>query len=434
MSEVKLPEGWVKTNLGSILELKYGKSLPEKIRDGEVYPVYGSNGIVGKHSHPLIKNCGLIVGRKGSYGEVNISQEPFFPIDTTYFIDTFHSQPIKYWFYQLKKLPLTILNRSTAIPGLNREDAYKQVIFLPAIQEQRVIAEKLNTLLTQVDSIKARLNKVPFILKQFRRAILSAVINKNSFSTSTVKKGKISDITSIISGIAFKKSQYSGNGNKLLQIANISHGETCWDNTSYIPFNLAEDYSRCSLEKNDIVLALNRPITNDSLKVALIHDTDLPATLYQRVARIRIPREFRDIISPNFLFMIMQSDEFRKEIEKNLQGSDQPYLNTSQLYNFEIQYPSKEEQAEIVRRVEQLFAYADGVEKQVQHALERVNNLTQSILAKAFRGELTAQWRAENPELISGENSAEALLARIKAERAAQQPQKKTRQKASTTS
>jgi len=43
-------------------------------------------------------------------------------------------------------------------------------------------------------------------------------------------------------------------------------------------------------------------------------------------------------------------------------------------------------------------------------ALARFNNLTQSILAKAFRGALTAQWRAENSELISGENSAAALL------------------------
>lgn len=81
--------------------------------------------------------------------------------------------------------------------------------------------------------------------------------------------------------------------------------------------------------------------------------------------------------------------------------------------------PPVKEQAEIVRRVEQLFAYADTIEKQVNNALARVNNLTQSILAKAFRGELTAQWRAENPDLISGENSAAALLEKIKAERAA---------------
>ena len=72
-----------------------------------------------------------------------------------------------------------------------------------------------------------------------------------------------------------------------------------------------------------------------------------------------------------------------------------------------------------VRRVEELFAFADKVEAQVNEAQARVNNLTQSILAKAFRGELTADWRAANPELITGDNSAAALLERIKAEREA---------------
>lgn len=83
----------------------------------------------------------------------------------------------------------------------------------------------------------------------------------------------------------------------------------------------------------------------------------------------------------------------------------------------------------VVRRIEQLFAYADTIEKQVNAALARVNNLTQSILAKAFRGELTAQWRADNPELISGENSAAALLEKIRAERAASGAKKPSRKK-----
>ena len=78
-----------------------------------------------------------------------------------------------------------------------------------------------------------------------------------------------------------------------------------------------------------------------------------------------------------------------------------------------------EEQTEIVRRVERLFAYADSVEQQVAAARQRVDKLTQAILAKAFSGELTADWRAAHPELISGEQSAVALLARIQAERAA---------------
>ena len=87
-------------------------------------------------------------------------------------------------------------------------------------------------------------------------------------------------------------------------------------------------------------------------------------------------------------------------------------------------------QTQIVHRVEELFTFADQIEQQVKNAQGRVNNLTQSILAKAFRGELTAQWRADNLDLISDENSAEALLAKIQEERDAlkqkAKPKKKT--------
>lgn len=100
-------------------------------------------------------------------------------------------------------------------------------------------------------------------------------------------------------------------------------------------------------------------------------------------------------------------------------------MTQSKLNGLIINLPQVEEQTEIVRRVEQLFAYADSIELQAKAAKARVDNLTQAILAKAFRGELTLEWRAANPELISGDNGAAALLARIQAERAAATPRKR---------
>ena len=109
-------------------------------------------------------------------------------------------------------------------------------------------------------------------------------------------------------------------------------------------------------------------------------------------------------------------------------GNNQQALNKLSVQSLAFSLPPLEEQTEIVRRVEQLFAFADQIEQQVKNAQSRVNNLTQSILAKAFRGELTADWRAANPDLITGENSSQALLAKIKAER--DKPKKVTKQQA----
>jgi type I restriction enzyme S subunit len=108
-------------------------------------------------------------------------------------------------------------------------------------------------------------------------------------------------------------------------------------------------------------------------------------------------------------------------------GVTRQALTKQQILNFEIPLPSIEEQTDIVTRVEQLFTYADQIEQRIKDAQARVNHLTQSILAKAFRGELTADWREQNPNLIRGENSAEALLAKIKAEREAYSAKKNTR-------
>jgi type I restriction enzyme S subunit len=103
-------------------------------------------------------------------------------------------------------------------------------------------------------------------------------------------------------------------------------------------------------------------------------------------------------------------------------GSTVPQINNGDIEPLWVPIPPTNEQTEIVRRVEQLFTYADQIEQRVKDAQARVNHLTQSILAKAFRGELTADWRAQNSDLISGENSAEALLAKIQAQRLKEKP------------
>ena len=87
--------------------------------------------------------------------------------------------------------------------------------------------------------------------------------------------------------------------------------------------------------------------------------------------------------------------------------------------------PSIEEQQELVSRIAQFISFGEQVEQRLTEAQTRINQLTQSILAKAFRGELTADWREQHPELISGESSAEALLARIQAERTKLEPRKR---------
>src|SRR5690606_25615447 len=164
-----------------------------------------------------------------------------------------------------------------------------------------------------------------------------------------------------------------------------------------------------------------------SFGIPVLVDTDQHFCFQRHIAILKPNVEF---LSHKFLFFLLGSVQAFKQADSVATGTAQRTVALNSLRGFKFAIPPLEEQTEIVRRVEQRFAYADHIEQRVKDAQARVNHLTQSILAKAFRGELTAEWRAQNPELISGENSAAALLARIKAEReATAKPKRKVTEK-----
>lgn len=137
--------GWTDTILGDEIELAYGKSLPAHAREAGPFKVFGSNGCVGNHLEPLISGPGIIVGRKGSVGEVVYSEGDFWPIDTTYYVVNKGGHDWRFLFHLLSSLGLKGLNSHSAVPGLNREDAYSIGVSLPAPPEQKMIAEALDT-------------------------------------------------------------------------------------------------------------------------------------------------------------------------------------------------------------------------------------------------------------------------------------------------
>ena len=148
----KVPNGWKECKLGRVIELLYGKGLREQDRKPGNIPVYGSNGIVGYHNEYLVKGPGIIIGRKGSVGEVKYSPVDFFPIDTTYYVDIKEEMAdIRFMYYFLLTLHIDEMNSHSAVPGLNRNDLYSLDITMPPLPEQRAIASVLSSLDDKID-------------------------------------------------------------------------------------------------------------------------------------------------------------------------------------------------------------------------------------------------------------------------------------------
>lgn len=124
-----VPDGWKTKKLGDIIELCYGKALKANDRIPGEYHVFGSGGIVGTHHKSIVKEPGLIVGRKGNVGSIYLSDRGFFPIDTVYYVRSKLS--IHYLFYLLQTM--NFINNDAAVPGLNRKQAYSNFFFLPPI-------------------------------------------------------------------------------------------------------------------------------------------------------------------------------------------------------------------------------------------------------------------------------------------------------------
>ena len=141
-----------------VCTLEYGASLPKAKRVEGPFPVVGSNGITGYHSDFLIKGPAIVIGRKGSAGEVTFIQENCFPIDTTYYVkQTNPSESDRiYLYWVLKSLKLQELRGGAGIPGLNRSEVYQtHKIPLPPLEVQKEIVAEIEGYQKVIDGARA---------------------------------------------------------------------------------------------------------------------------------------------------------------------------------------------------------------------------------------------------------------------------------------
>ena len=340
---------------------------------------------------------------------------------------------VKFVYYQILTLKPWLESQSAATTiAIVNKSKFSQAPFkfLP-LAEQKIIAEKLDTLLAQVESTKARLEQIPQILKRFRQAVLHVAVSgklteKWRLENATLENSYEWKIQSLsdLGVLARGKSKHRPRNDPRLfgdkypfiqtgEVANSS-GRIKGANKFYSEFGLSQSKL---FPKDTLCITIAANIADTAI-------LEIEACFPDSVVGFISDRNKSHVSFVKYLI-----DVNKDNLEAFAPATAQKNINLKVLNELKLPIPDIKEQHEIVRRVEQLFAYADTIEKQVNNALARVNNLTQSILAKAFRGELTVQWRAENPDLISGENSAAALLEKIKAERAASGGKKASRKK-----
>ncbi|OEE79293.1 restriction endonuclease subunit S [Vibrio ordalii] len=330
------------------------------------------------------------------------------------------------YFLKLFKSPVMqghVLNKSVggAIQNLAAVKELKEIpLPLAPLAEQKRIVAKLDEVLAQVDTIKARLDRIPAILKRFRQSVLAAAVSgklteewrgnaeysnsKNQLVPSTWEIRAAKDIcVKVQSGSTPRNDPFNQNGTiPFLKVYNIVNQKIDFD---YKPQFITSETHIESLKRSvaypgDILMNIVGPPLG---KVAILTDQYPEWNLNQAITLFRANEE---ILLNKYLYFVLCEGELVRVVMPETKGSvGQVNISLSQCRDSLIPLPPLEEQKEIVRLVDQYFAFADTIEAQVKKAQARVDNLTQSILAKAFRGELVAQ----NPN----DEPAEKLLERI---------------------
>ena len=358
--------------------------------------------------------------------------------------------------------------RGSAQGGINQSFATGTTVPLAPLPEQKWIVAKIEVLIIRVNAVRERLAKVQKILKRFRQAVLAAACSGrltaewrerhkdiepaikllvSQHQIVQVKKkmragrlwgagvvpalskeeydslptawawAKVRDIgenpddTVQIGPMSMRSRDFTDQGVPILNVGCVQWGYFDKTKLDYLPYKIAKNFERYRIKKDDILFTRSGTVG----RCAIASNKQDGYLMTFHLLRVRTTRQ--KCIPEYLLFIFQGAPHIRRQTDEGAIGSTRAGFNTNLLADLDVPLPPFDEQKEIVRRVKALFKLADSIEKKVAAASVRAEKLTQSILAKAFRGELIPT----EAELARREGRsyepASTLLTHIKAER-----------------
>ena len=300
----------------------------------------------------------------------------------------------KFFYYYLKSLQIPNLGYSRHYSILKLLD-----VPVPSLNEQKQIAEKLDKLFDQIETIKKASNKIPELLKNFRQQVLTYAVTGKLTERWRIENEIENEFVSIETD---KHRDYNYNIPdtwKLLSFSNVVSIESNLVNPNdykdyplIAPDNIesmtgrilskptvaeiAPKSSKHYFTKDSLVYSKIRPYLS---KIAYVDFDGLcSADMYPLKTKLNI----------FYLYYYMLSSEFLSFATTAGERIVLPKINQKSLNIIPVPVPSLKEQEEIVKRVQILFDILDDVERRYNTLCEKLDKLPQALLCKAFKGEL----------------------------------------------
>lgn len=374
--------------LGNLLDLEYGAALPEQERTGFGYPVFGSNGIVGNHSKALVSGPGIVVGRKGSVGEVSWSSSAFWPIDTSYYVTPKNDVHLRWLYWVLKKSNLKKLDSATGVPGLNRNDAYELDVLVPNQEEQARIAKVLDTVDEAIRKTEALIQKLRQIREGLLHDLLTRGLDENGelrdpvthpekFSESQLGSTPCDwQIDKLVSRISFPEGQIdpkrppyrnwiliapdhieSGTGRLLLSQTAAQQGAIS---------------GKYAFQPGDVIYSKIRPYLRKAILAD--HEGVCSADMY--------PLRPKPGVEPKFLLITVLGEKFSKFAAAVSMRSGFPKINREELAEFQMPWPSGDEQ----KRMSEVITALETKQDSEEHHLTKLKRIKNGLMLDLLTG------------------------------------------------
>ena len=364
--------------LGDVTEIINGKNQKEVVSSQGEYPIYGSGGIIGWATDYLCKENSTIIGRKGTIDSPIFVNRKFWNVDTAFGIQPSERVLPRYLFFFCKSFDFKKLDKSTTIPSLAKRDLLQIPIPLPPLPTQQAIVARIEALFAELDKAAKHLRTAQQQLKTYRQAVL------NHWLTNGSENWEHTTIGNIVEKVEYGSSAKSEKEGKVpvLRMGNIQKGRFDWSDLVYS--NNDEEINKYLLKKDDVLF--NRTNSPELVGKTAIYKGERPAIFAGYLIRLHYKK---DLINADFLNYFLNSDiarNYGNTVKSD--GVNQSNINGQKLKTYPIALPPLTEQQRIVAEIESRLSQTSASSVCIENALRQAEALRQSILKKAFSGEL----------------------------------------------
>ena len=286
----------------------------------------------------------------------------------------------KFYYYFFQKDRYAAL-QSTFVGGGIKNSSKKKIgallVPLPSLEEQKYIVAKIEELFSQLDSGIETANKIKQLLKRYRQTVLHY-----AFETVSVKRPIREMATLVTSGSRGWAKYYSDKGARFVRITDLTRNKIHLQSNSIQFVSLPDgvEGTRSRLAPNDVLVS----ITADLGCIALIPEDIDEAYINQHIALIR----FHNSSQGKFMAWYLKSDFGQKDLLKNKRGAGKSGLGLDDIKDTCVPIVSNEIARKTIEQIESKLSICDRIEQIVDTVLQQAETMRQSILKKAFEGNL----------------------------------------------